>query len=276
MRLNRYRTQTTLFTLAAEPVPAIPGVRTIRMEAAAMNRAEDVTPLQSTLRLRLWGEFALLAMLVMEAFWITDWYSALIRPQAGWSTTSIFVGLVLILTHLLTRAIGQFHITDRLAPDSAGGLAGVGHPGGFPPGGIRSEKRFRIPPNVGSPGECFPGSEFQPDRILAYSGSAAGDLSCDPNCAPPLQVYLVQANFQLGLFLLLIYGLLFSWSDPTQALTDHLRLSLFRHRRDERRPDQHAERTARRATAAPAYPWLVGDPDRRQSRGRNSGPARMV
>ena len=35
----------------------------------------------------------------------------------------------------------------------------------------------------------------------------------------PLQVYTSRANFQLGLFLLLIYGLLFSWGKPAQAIT---------------------------------------------------------
>lgn len=182
-----------------------------------MNRAESSAQLQSNLHLRLWGEFALMAMLVMEAFWITDWYGALVHPQASWSTIGIYVGLTLIMTHFLTRGIGRFHIKLAWRRTLLAAWLALVILAGFPLL-VYGRETLTIPQMWARLVNSFleMGStltEFWHILFLLLVIYHAIQTAREP-----LQVYLVQANFQLGLFLLLIYGLLFSWDDPTQAI----------------------------------------------------------
>ncbi len=164
-----------------------------------------------------WGEFALLALMAMEAFWITDWYDALVRPRVGWAGVVLSLVLVLALSHLLARVIAHFHLKIGL-------------------------RRLIFVLWIGSilllslwlvvyAGEPLSPAEFG-RRIITSFVQFGSDLREFWHllifilvifrglslAREPLQVYDSQASFQLGLFLLLVYGLVFSWEKSTQAI----------------------------------------------------------
>ncbi len=173
---------------------------------------------ESDARLRLWGDFAILALLLMESFWITDWYDVLAHPRAGWLSVDLFIASALILSHILARAVGHF----RLAINWRRGLIIAWLAAvitcGFPlltyagEGLTLVEIGQRIGASFTTLGSDL--AEFWHILLLLLIVLHAVRLAREP-----MQVYTPQANFQLGLFLLLLYGLLFSWDKPAQAIT---------------------------------------------------------
>lgn len=168
-------------------------------------------------RLRWWGDLALLALMAMDAFWITDWYDALVRPNAGWTGAGLCILIILVFSHGLARVIAQMKLkplTGRLIFLAwllvtlllslwVAVYAGEA---------LTPADLFR---RVAASFLRFGSDlrEFWHLFILAWVVYRGLSLAREP-----LQVYTGQASFQLGLFLLLIYGLLFGWGKSNQAL----------------------------------------------------------
>jgi hypothetical protein len=212
---------------------------------------------QPSSRIRLWGDFAIFSMLVMESFWITDWYSALAHPRASWVIVDLFMCAALVLTHLLARGMGYFnlHSLGRRAILIVWVIVWV---------------------VVGFPLVVYNGAGLSIQQMVARVVNSFINIETDliefwhilllllivlhgiSLAREALPVYIVQANFQLGLFMLLLYGLLFSWDRPDQALIttygflftaiaamSAARISTLSEMRGGRLPPLHA-------------PWLLG------------------
>lgn len=168
-------------------------------------------------RLHLWGDFALLALMVMEAFWITDWYDTLVRPRAGWAAVDLSLVLVLVLSHLLARGIAHFHLglgLRRFVFIAWIALVLLCTLWLVVYAGERltlAELGQRIIVSFAQFGSDL--REFWHLLILILVVYRGLTLAREP-----LQVYQSQSSFQLGLFLLLIYGLLFGWEKSSQAI----------------------------------------------------------
>ena len=172
---------------------------------------------QTDVRLRLWGDFAMVALLVMESFWITDWYEVLARPQAGWLTIDLFILGVLFLSHIMARTMAHFRLSVNWRRGLIGGWLVATISAGFPvliyagDGLTPIEIARKISLSFTTLGSDL--IEFWHILLLLLIILHGVRLAREP-----LQVYTAQANFQLGLFLLLLYGLLFSWNKPAQAI----------------------------------------------------------
>jgi hypothetical protein len=174
-------------------------------------------PSSPPLRMRLWGDFAMLSLIVMEAFWVTDWYDALGHPQAGWIAADIFITTILLATHVLARFSANWKISIR-------------------------RRRFvffmwlLVLISISFPLLMYTNEtmnlSFIPGRIFSSFFDINTDLGVFWHllimvliiyrglrlAREPLQLYSVQASFQLGLFLLLLYGLVFGWEHSGQAI----------------------------------------------------------
>lgn len=173
--------------------------------------------LQSDVRLRLWGDFAMFALLVMESFWITDWYEVLAQPAAGWLSTDLFIISALLFSHILARALGHFKLSNNWRRAVIGAWLVAVISAGFPlltyagEGLTLIDIARKIGVSFTTLGSEL--TEFWHILLMLLIILHAVRLAREP-----LQVYTPQANFQLGLFLLLIYGLVFSWEKPSQAI----------------------------------------------------------
>lgn len=169
------------------------------------------------IRLRLWGDLALFALLAMESFWITDWYDALAQPKASWIGVDLFVGGLLILSHVLARGCAHLNLPQRSRRAIFGGWMLLAALVSFPvilfngegltllEMGERVVTSFtRLDSNLG---------EFWNLLFLIFVVYRGIQLAREP-----LLVDMTQASFQLGMFLLLLYGLIYSWDKPGQAL----------------------------------------------------------
>ncbi len=172
---------------------------------------------QTDLRLRLWGDFAMIALLVMESFWITDWYDVLAHPKAGWLTTDIFIVVVLFLSHILARTAAHFRLSINWRRGVIVAWLVAAITAGFPILTFAGEglTLIEIARKIGISFTTLGSDliEFWHILLLLLIVLHAVRLAREP-----LQVYTSRANFQLGLFLLLLYGLLFSWNKPAQAI----------------------------------------------------------
>ncbi len=160
----------------------------------------------------------MLALLLMEAFWITNWYTILAQPRAGWVMVDLFISATLLSTHLLARASPR-----------------------WPLGLNRRRLLFAIwlcvPTLAGFPLVLYGGEIFSPIEIWNRAASSFTQFGSDLGefwhilililvvtrglrlAREPLQTYTAQNSFQLGLYLLLLYGLLYGWGKDTQAIS---------------------------------------------------------
>ncbi len=62
-------------------------------------------PANSPLRLILWSETARFSVLMMELLWLANWYDLLVQPATSSAVVVVSLGSVLMVTHLLARGM---------------------------------------------------------------------------------------------------------------------------------------------------------------------------
>jgi hypothetical protein len=140
-----------------------------------------------------------------------------VRPKAGWGSIVLYIAAVLFLSNIFVRSLDYF----RLSKNWRRGvivtwLVGV--------------------VAAGFPLVTYAGEGLTPLEIIRKIGLSFTTLGADllefwhilllllivlhavRLSREALHVHIIQAYFQLGLFMLLLYGLFFSWDKPAQAI----------------------------------------------------------
>ena len=168
-------------------------------------------------RLRWWGELAFLAILVMETFWVADWYEALVRPQSGWAAALLAVLAAFVLSHALARGLAHYQVSPNrrrawllawivlVLLVSFWWIVFSAEMIPLPELGRRiADSLTRMTADF---------REFWNILLLLliiYRGLTLAHA--------PLQLQTTQSSFQLGLLMLLTFGMLAGWSRPAQAI----------------------------------------------------------
>lgn len=65
------------------------------------------------IRIRFWSELARMMVILMELMLISGWYSGLDADQNTWPAIALVLGMVVIISHYLSRLLNVLHITER-------------------------------------------------------------------------------------------------------------------------------------------------------------------
>ena len=65
------------------------------------------------IRIRFWAEIARLMVILMELMLVSGWYSGLDADQNTWGGIALVLGLVVIISHYLSRLLNVLRISER-------------------------------------------------------------------------------------------------------------------------------------------------------------------
>lgn len=65
------------------------------------------------IRIRFWAEIARLMVILMELMLVSGWYNSLDAGQNTWAGIALVLGLVVIVSHYLSRLLNVVHISER-------------------------------------------------------------------------------------------------------------------------------------------------------------------
>ncbi len=78
-----------------------------------MTESAPAVPAPRIIRIRLWSEMAVAFLLLSELTWISAFYSALSDNRVPWLKTLVVLGLVVLISHYLARALNRSRLDDR-------------------------------------------------------------------------------------------------------------------------------------------------------------------
>ncbi len=178
------------------------------------------------LRTQVWSEIATFSMLIAELSWIAAWYGAVLLSQGGWLPAYAVLGAVTLSTHILVRVLNALELPSLyrvpavllwifftilvtlkllLYPDQPLGLGGL----------LYRSVQFLVDPNSDLR-EVF--HHFILLLLILRGLRIARE---------PADTLTTAANFQLGLFMFLVFGLLLSGSPLAQRPQTYFALYLF-------------------------------------------------
>lgn len=173
--------------------------------------------LEAPTRLALWGEAARYAVLLMELLWIANWYDLLIQPPISGLTLLLYLGVIMLFSHLLARGMNYRNIRAgwRRAVFAAWIiLAVLLSLQGLVYGGMH----LTLGELVRLPLQSI--VSLQDDlrafwNILLVLLLAARSVAL---AREPVGILAAQFSFQLGLIMMLFYGIGMGFVKPLQAV----------------------------------------------------------
>lgn len=174
-------------------------------------------PLNSTWRLLLWSETARFSVLMMELLWIANWYDLLVQPEASNFEVIIILGAILMVTHLLARGMNyrKFRLAWRRVIFTAWLLLVL----------LLSLSAM-----------VYPNLQLSPADLILHPLLSIGSLQDDLRdfwhilillallwraialAREPVGILSAQFSFQLGLVMMLFYGIGMGFYKPLAAV----------------------------------------------------------
>lgn len=170
-----------------------------------------------SIRLQFWGELAIIAILTAEILWISDWYEPLTQPQAPWLETLAILAAIFFGSHLLIRgmaSLGWQLPVRRLAIFTWIILVTVLSLGALL---YRQEQlgfwELATHPVLAITLSSQSLKDFWHILVILLLVLRAIALAHES-----ANLWTAQLTFQFGLLMMLVYGLIFSWAKPQQAV----------------------------------------------------------
>ncbi len=171
-----------------------------------MNRTPPApTPL--IIRIRFWAELARLMLVAMELMLVSGWYSGLDTQQQGWGRVALVLGVVVMISHYLARLLNAVHISARgrrilFAAWIITAMLGSMKLLIFPHQPVRLAELLTLPFIVVGPEQNASLGGFLHLLLVGFLIWRGVVLA-----AAPVTVTQVQRSFQVGIVVLIFYGL---------------------------------------------------------------------
>jgi uncharacterized membrane protein len=159
------------------------------------------------IRIRFWSEVARIMLIFMELLLVSSWYSGLDAQTLGWGLVALILGGVMLISHYLARLLNLLRLPEARRRIFFAGWVALALFGSlkllmFPGQPVRLLELVIFPFTVVGPGENASLGGFVHLLLVGFLIWRGVILA-----ASPASIQQIQRSFQVGILILILYGM---------------------------------------------------------------------